>query len=210
MDQFIKILIVLVPTLVSSITTFYITRYSCYKNRSLDKLEIAYNRIYYPIYRILNENKKAKLDEYKEMMLKIQSYTNKYEKYFCTSTLTIIKRILTIKNKKFLPLDISILRNDVYKNCLSLRRELGYLQPNIITSFLAETTSGKILIITNFFGVLIYIIALLCIIVSPNLENEFFLVLILMIFSYFVIIILLCIKAALCWLLSLLYFYQNK
>ena len=40
----------LIAVLATGLITFFITKYKYHKNIPLDKLEIAYNRIYYPIY----------------------------------------------------------------------------------------------------------------------------------------------------------------
>ena len=46
----------LIAVLATGLITFFITKYKYYKNIPLDKLEIAYNRIYYPIYCITKSN----------------------------------------------------------------------------------------------------------------------------------------------------------
>lgn len=58
MNIFIDILKTIVPAIISGVFTFIITKYSYNRKVPLDKMEIAYNRVYYPIYRIIYDNKK--------------------------------------------------------------------------------------------------------------------------------------------------------
>ena len=53
MGIFIEIMKIVLPTIVGGIFTFLITKYTYNKNVPLDKLEIAYNRIYCPLYQLL-------------------------------------------------------------------------------------------------------------------------------------------------------------
>ena len=54
-----EILKEVVPVIITGIFTFLITKYTYNKNIPLDKLEITYNRIYYPVYQLLyNKNLK--------------------------------------------------------------------------------------------------------------------------------------------------------
>lgn len=55
-DTFIEILKAVLPVIITGIITFLITKYSYHKNIPLDKLEIAYNRIYYPIYCLITSD----------------------------------------------------------------------------------------------------------------------------------------------------------
>ena len=71
MNTIFEIANVILPVIISGIFTFIITRYTYSKNTPLDKLEVAYNRIYYPIYRILsNEN------DMQKNMEQVEGYLN--------------------------------------------------------------------------------------------------------------------------------------
>ena len=49
-ELFIEFVKIILPVLITGIFTFLITKYTYHKNIPLDKLEISYNRIYYPIF----------------------------------------------------------------------------------------------------------------------------------------------------------------
>ena len=55
MESLMEILKIILPPLVTGTITFIITKYTYNKNRPLDKLEITYNRVYYPIYRLIHK-----------------------------------------------------------------------------------------------------------------------------------------------------------
>ena len=57
MESFIEILKIILPALITGIFTFIVTKYNYNKNVPLDNMKIAYNRIYYPLYKIINNNK---------------------------------------------------------------------------------------------------------------------------------------------------------
>ena len=81
MNTLIDILKTIVPVVTSGIFTFIITKYSYNKKVPLDKMEIAYNRVYYPIYRIVcidKEFDKMKLDT---TIHTISFYLSKYNKF---------------------------------------------------------------------------------------------------------------------------------
>ena len=46
-EKFMDFFITLAPTLLTSVTAFLIGRYNNFQNRPLDKMELAYNRVYY-------------------------------------------------------------------------------------------------------------------------------------------------------------------
>lgn len=56
METLFEILKVILPAVITSLFTFFITKYTYNNNRPLDKIEMAYNRIYYPIYKNVFDN----------------------------------------------------------------------------------------------------------------------------------------------------------
>ena len=56
MESFIEVLKVILPALITGIFTFIVTKYNYNRNVPLDNMKIAYNRIYYPIYRVIGQN----------------------------------------------------------------------------------------------------------------------------------------------------------
>jgi len=83
----------LIAVLATGLITFFITKYKYYKNIPLDKLEIAYNRIYYPIYCITKSN----IDIQKNIE-KCKVYLTKYRKYADKTTLRVFE---TLEDTKF-------------------------------------------------------------------------------------------------------------
>ena len=55
MKSFIEILKTILPAIVTGIFTFIVTKYNYTKNIPLDKMETAYDKIYYPIYNLLRK-----------------------------------------------------------------------------------------------------------------------------------------------------------
>lgn len=55
MEKFMEIINTILPALITGVFTFIVTKYNYNKNVPLDKMEISYNRIYYPIYKIIHK-----------------------------------------------------------------------------------------------------------------------------------------------------------
>ena len=125
MTTIFEIAKVILPVFISGIFTFIITRYTYNKNTPLDKLEVAYNRIYYPIYRILySEN------DMQKNMEQVEVYLNKYNKYVDNSTIRLFKafqKCEKIAQKKSIYLQF---KDNIYNRHSYLRRRLGYLESN--------------------------------------------------------------------------------
>lgn len=118
------------PVVITGLVTFLLTRYEYGKKIPLDKYEIAYNRIYFPIYYMIMEKKSAA-----EILEKSDNYFKKYYKYVDRSTLISyrdIKRNLDNidKSKEYINFENNII--DVNS---MLRRRLGYLEPSIINIY---------------------------------------------------------------------------
>lgn len=85
MDDFFQIIAQndgIIATIITGIFTFFITKYTYHKNAPLDKHEISYDRIYYPIYRLIRSNKNLL-----EIVEKSELYLLKYNKYADRSTI---------------------------------------------------------------------------------------------------------------------------
>lgn len=59
-----ELLKVILPSLFTGVLSFLVARYTSNKNMPLDKLEITYNQVYFPIFRLISEGKP--LNEIKE------------------------------------------------------------------------------------------------------------------------------------------------
>lgn len=130
-----EILKIILPAIIAGLFTFFITKYTYSKNKPLDKLEIAYNRVYYPISRII-ENVYPDKDKIIE---KCKIYFLKYDKYIDDSTKKSFKSLCACTNKTemknlFLEFEFCI-----WEKCLYLRRKLGYLNSNALQSYKYST-----------------------------------------------------------------------
>lgn len=93
-EKFIDFFMTLAPTLLTSVTAFFVGRYNNFQDRPLDKMEIAYNRVYYPVYRIMREDS-IKISTVIE---KAKMYFCKYEKYIDRTTTMIYQQLCECKD----------------------------------------------------------------------------------------------------------------
>lgn len=138
MESFIEILKIILPTLITGIFTFIVTKYNYNKNVPLDNMKIAYNRIYYPLYKIINN---------------ISTYMNDYNiKYIDRST---HKSYIILKDNpnKY---NYNNFKNNIYDRNSYLRRKLGYLEPNFIQSVMYSSKDDKFIFFCGVDGLVIY------------------------------------------------------
>lgn len=152
METFIEIIKVVLPSIIAAISTFIITKYKYNKNVPLDKMEIAYNRIYYPIYKILNAEKNNS-NNIEQIILKITPYLMKYNKYVDSATLKAFRLLKKFKDDSA----FENFRNNIYNKNSFLRRRLGYLEPNLfqIYTYSSKNEKSTLRILIEF--VIIYI-----------------------------------------------------
>lgn len=132
MEIIISILDKIFPTIIGGVITFFIAIYNYNKNRPLDKLETAYNRIYYPIYNLINDNNKEDINLIIE---KSKFYLDKYKKYADRSTLKAFNELYQNKTDNFDKSAYQNFINKIYNKNSYLRIRLGYLEPNIIQMY---------------------------------------------------------------------------
>lgn len=152
MKTIFSILEIILPTMLAGLFSFYIAKYTYNKNRPLDKLEIAYNRIYYPIYNLLrDENSNADIDMIIE---KSKFYLEKYTKYADKSTLTLFRQLCQSKTDHYNKTAYHNYIYNIYKKNTYLRIRLGYLEPNYIEiySYLTKSEQSTIRIFIEFCG----------------------------------------------------------
>lgn len=130
MNALFEIFKVILPAIITGLFTFIITKYTYNKNTPLDKLEIAYNRVYYPISRIIS----CSDSDIYYTIEKIKIYFTKYDKYIDASTKTTFEQLCKCdkkhKQKFYLKFKDNIKNRNLY-----LRRRLGYLEPNFILTY---------------------------------------------------------------------------
>lgn len=147
-EKFMDFFITLAPTLLTSVTAFLMGRYNNFQNRPLDKMELAYNRVYYPVYRIMREDS----IEISTVIEKTKKYFCKYEKYIDRSTTMIYKQLCECTAMEEQERIYSSFCDNIHDNCIYLRKKLGYLQPGYfrIYQYLPIKTKTLIRIVFEF------------------------------------------------------------
>ena len=143
----------LVSAIIAAIGTFLITKYTYDKNVPLDKLEISYNRIYYPIYRLIRDNK-----DVMQIIEMSKMYLLKYDKYVDRSTL---KAFRLLKDNPENIDAYSAYTSNISEMNRKLRCRLGYLEPNMIMMYNSSSLRNRLLIRAFYELLAIYIFVLL-------------------------------------------------
>ena len=133
MNTLFEILKIVLPAITAGLFTFFITKYTYNKNRPLDKLEIAYNKIYYPLYRIISD--KNINEDINIVISKSKIYFTKYNKYVDISTKRLYESLCQCTKEAKKKSIYTNLKTNIYDRNSYLRRRLGYLEPNIVQSY---------------------------------------------------------------------------
>lgn len=159
MDTFIDILNEFLPVIGTGLITFLITKYSYNKEVPLDKMEIAYNRLYYPMYRLTRENSNIS-----EVVGKSGEYLKKYGKYVDRSTIVAYNFLYENQDDKNA---YENFKNNIFAICLKLRRRLGYLEPSFFNMYTYSAPKEKALL-NILFAVMVMYISLTFLPISMN------------------------------------------
>ncbi len=135
-----EILKIVLPAIITGIFGFLVAKYTYNNNKPLDKLEIAYNRVYYPLYNFIKQNNNADIDIIIE---KAKYYFEKYDKYVDRSTLNIYNSLNRCDTKAKKKSIYNIFCNNIYDKNAYLRRRLGYLEPNFLQIYTYSSSSEK-------------------------------------------------------------------
>ena len=160
METIFEILKVILPAIITSLFTFFITKYTYNNNRPLDKMEIAYNRIYFPIYKIISDKNMS--DDIDEVIKRSKSYFTKYDKYIDVSTKRIFGNLCScnkVAKKKSI---YQSFKDNIYNRNSYLRIRLGYLEPNFIQLYKYATPGSKSLFRITIGLCLLYATLVLC------------------------------------------------
>ena len=141
MGTIFEILKVVLPAIITSLFTFFITKYTYNNNRPLDKMEIAYNRIYFPIYKIIS-NKNIS-DDINEVVKRCELYFSKYDKYIDISTKRIFENLCNCDKEAKKKSIYQNFKDNIYNRNSYLRRKLGYLEPNFLQLYKYATPGAK-------------------------------------------------------------------
>lgn len=151
----LEIFKMIIPVILSCMATLIITNYSFRKNRPLENYKIAYDRVYYPIYRIIKDTNtcmEVKIE-------KIDNYINKYEKYIDRSTIKSFKYLKKIPDKT----SYQNFCNNIDKLCSILRINLGYLEPSNFRMYKYSPTGDK-----RFFRMIMEVLFLFYAVIFPE------------------------------------------
>lgn len=158
--NFYEILKNILPAIIAGLFTLFITRYTYNRKKPLDKLEISYNRVYYPIFRITMD---AHIDyDIDKAIDKCKIYFLKYDKYIDLSTKRLFESLCKCTNetkKKSIYINF---RDYIYNRNFYLRRKLGYLEPNIIQSYKYSMPNEKSFVRIFIELIILYISVIAC------------------------------------------------
>lgn len=153
METLFEIIKIILPAIITGMITFLITKYTYNNNRPVDKLEIAYNKIYYPLSKIIkNENIDSVIDISK-------FYINRYYKYVDYSTLKAFRTLCKCDTNTKKKEAYQIFKDNIYNRSSYLRRRLGYLEPSFLQMYTYSTKSEKstIRILFELLGVYLFV-----------------------------------------------------
>lgn len=148
-NKILDMVLSLAPVLLTGVITFFITRYTYNKNVPLDKIEIAYNKIYYPIYKLIRSEFYTNIDQ-QELQEKMNFILLKYDKYISQSTRSVYYTYLNQYNsRKKTDIALRNFYNNIISYNVKYRFLLGYPQPNKIELYkYLDSKTKKIIIIT--------------------------------------------------------------
>lgn len=151
MDKILEVVTSFAPVfsaIITGIITFLITKYTYHRNRPLDKLEIAYNRIYYPVYRLLKSCESYNADIINDCGF----YLEKYHKYVDNSTFIAYKTLKENPNKN----SYANFAENIKSRNSYLRIRLGYLESNLLMIFKYIPSKDKFVIMLCFEAMFMY------------------------------------------------------
>lgn len=171
MDTILELCIVVVPVIISGLFSFLIAKYTYNKNVPLDKFEISYNRVYYPLYRFIKNKSTKDIDD---IINTTSFYLNRYDKYVDRSTMRAFNSLCGCNTNAKKKDALDNFKDNIYSKNSFLRRRLGYLEPSFSQMYTYSSKSDKATfrIIMEF--CILYISLIFVSITKGNIE-EFFL-----------------------------------
>lgn len=166
--MFFELLKSIIPPILTGIIGFAIAKIN--RNIPLDKLEITYNRVYYPIYKLLKEfDEVGEIDHvklqtlYKLLKLKYDKYLSPGTKYLFNCYDKSLEKNLIDRDKNYQKLHDNIVRTNGYIRC-----KLGYLTTNYYDALKIMPRVQKWL----FFDAIFLSITYILIIISSAIHND--------------------------------------
>lgn len=172
----------ILPAIITAIGTFFVTKYSYHKNIPLDKLEISYNRVYYPIcYLIKNE------EDSKKVVEKCELYFKKYHKYVDRTTRIVFENLKVTRDpqQKYSMRAYNRFKNNILEMDARLRRRLGYLEPDILNLYKYAPAFEKQMLRISIEGLLLYMSVFIVVLVQEKSISNMLMVIIVILFIVF-------------------------
>jgi hypothetical protein len=134
--KMLNIISPLFPVLLTGLITFFITKYTQNRNIPLDKLEIAYDRVYYPISKIMKACPSENID-HEMLQNKMENILLKYDKYISQSTINTYNNYLIRyqSSDKKTNRYFSLFCSNILSYNSKYRFKLGYPQDNVIENY---------------------------------------------------------------------------
>lgn len=123
-DFIFELISVIITALITGIATYLITAFN---KCPIDKIEIAYNRIYHPIWK--NIKLRENFGDYNAMIAETKGRLLKYEKYASRTTVAAFKLLEENLNSDRRQYYVELFEEDIYKYHCKFRRKLGYPEP---------------------------------------------------------------------------------
>lgn len=165
MEILFEVLKVILPAIISGFFTFIVTKYTYNRNQPLDKLETAYDKVYYPLYKLVYDSDYS--NEIDILINKSKRYFKIYGKYIDFSTLKAFN-YLCKSNKGEEKNAYQNFKNNICDRSTYLRRRLGYLEPNFAQIYKYSAPSSKSLFRIMIEISIIYITLIVCGITMNN------------------------------------------
>ena len=154
MKTLMEVFKTILPAIITFVGTLFLTKYTYNKDAPLDKMEKAYDEIYYPLYKIICSHSNYK--DIHNIKILTRYNTEKNRKFMDRSTIIIMELVEKEWNCK----TYQKLKNNIYIKCSYLRRRLGYLEPNIIQIYSSSSDSTQIFIRMVIYMIVMYFAAL--------------------------------------------------
>lgn len=194
MDTFFKIINLVLPAIVGGLFSFFITKYTYNRNIPLEKMEIAYNRVYYPLQRLLLNSENG--NDINCFIEKSKTYFKRYEKYINPSTQRLYENLCSQKSPREKESIYKQIKDNVRNYSAFLRKRLGYLEPNILESYKYADNPTKTAIRLFFEVGLLYIFLAIASLVKKwvNIYNSFAMLTMVAFFTIIVELTVYCFK----------------
>lgn len=185
----LRIVELTISPLLTGVIGYWFAKYT-FANKKTDKLEIAYNCVYYKLYKYIKDNEINDTINYDDFERYVNSIINKYYRYFSSTTLTYMDLLINSKTKKERKTIYRKIKKDIQKYNHKFRFLLGYPEP-LIANFYKYVTYENVLFLGLFVCLsMSYFLAFISNIFVSALHE-----------ILIVVVILLCASTVLCFLL---------